>query len=481
MIIFKQPLRTPDAPAGQAATAPAAKAAPNAPAPKATPRAQPPANKAAQAGPRAQAPAPTPENLNESAADRAIARKAASDAANAPRERPKRAQVQKLDDIKKLSSQNVRNPKTTTVETDDMALPEPKPEAPRAEYIEGRPDPKTARKNQEPVPDEALDTVIGEVENTDDFPNPEDLEQALVSEEEVQEKAFVPNLKFKAYGQEHDVPERFQSLITDAESEKEVKDVLTRAHAFDRTRERLTMADNYIERDLAPKLAHYDGIRAELGELAQAGDIFGLAERFGIDTNKVLIAAADRIRMEQADPSVRAMHEARVKAERESRESARRLNTLEAQAAETAASEKTRVFQSLLARDDVSALAATFDERQGKPGTFAKMIQQRAQSIYLNSKAAADAGRGQVIDLTPQQAILQFMQEYGLTLSPAAPGQTKATPQTPNKPTSQAPGGTRTPKTIPNIQSRPAAPGPGRPEIKSVKDIEKIRREKYGR
>ncbi len=476
MIIFKQPLRSPDAAPGTPASAPAR--APSAPAPKPQAKAPAAAPRGAQAGPRDNAPAPSEQNIQESAADRAIARKAAADAERAPREKPKVAKVAKLDDIKALNSNKVRVRKTATVETDNMALPEPKPEAPRLE--DGRPDPKRSRQSQAP------EVEAEPVE--DDFPAPLEMVDAVEAEEVVQDEPleteaepFTPNLKFKAYGQEFDIPERFQGLITDAESEKEVHNVFSRAHAFDKTRERLGQADQHIQRELMPRLNHYDGIRAELGELAQSGDIFGLVERFGIDANKVLMAAAERIRMEQADPAIRQEHERRVAAEKANRESTRRIETLEAQTANNARAEKTRVFESLLIRDDVSAVANSFDEKLGEPGAFKKMIQARAQSIYLNSERDARGDPTKIVDLTPQQAILGFMQEYGLTLSPQAP-------KAPGKPANAAPARTpgaapaaRTPKTIPNINSRTNAVGSGKPEINGIKDIIAARKQKYGR
>lgn len=477
MNIFQTPVRSPDdAPSGQAA----APSKSPAPAPRLSPKA--PSAEPRTPGPQGRGePAPSADNIQESAADRAIARKAAADAAGQKKEKPKPAKVKSLEEIKKLSSQNVRERKTNSVETDNMALPEPKPEPARAELEDGRPDPKRARKAAPPEMEEP--GLEQEEVLEDDFPAPIDLVDAEVEEEVVQDDpVFTPNLKFKAYGEEFDIPERFQGLITDAESEKEVHSVFSRAHAFDKTNGRLREADDHIRTILHPRLNQYENIGRELTELAQSGDIFGLAERFNLDPNKVLMAAAERIRMEQADPAVRAEHERRVAAEKRDRESTRRIEQLEAQNADIARTQKTRDFESLLARDDVSAVEKEFDERQGKTGSFRKMIQQRAQSIYLNSKIAADAGKGQIVDLTPAQAIQGFMQEYGLTLSPSAPGPKKAPQANPGQarvPNAAAPN--RTPKAIPNIKSRPATPGTAKPEFKSIKEIEAFRKQNYGR
>ena len=121
----------------------------------------------------------------------------------------------------------------------------------------------------------------------------------------------------------------------------------------------------------------------------------------------------------------------------------------------------------VMARPDISAVAQSFDAQAKNPGAFRQLVVSRGELEWHRS--------GGKIDLTPQQAIDLVMKDYGIragTVAPAAPTSAVVAP---------APAGTSTaPKTsiIPNVQGKTTSPL--RPKPKSIAEIEKITKEKYG-
>lgn len=503
-------LRSPEADAGGGTAAPvvgAAKAA-------AVRTAAPKTKAVAAAKPGAKAPAKTAasaaskpvgerggaldsQNVPESAADRALARKQASDAdarrtaqaegvkgMKKPEKPAKGAKVQSLADIKKKHSSNVEQPIETEVEVDPEALPNPKMEA-------GRPDPEVkSRRRADPEgetvarEDEPEVQALATDESSAEVTEPLEGEPPVEGEETVEE--FVAKTKFTAYGKEHDIPEMFHSLMTTPETERTVHDVFERAQAFDKTKERLAQVDQYFQQEIAPELTGYRQTREELVGMAKERDLFALASKFGFSENDILHLASERLSILESGPEEKRRHAELQRSRQEQRESARRIAELENKSMESAQLAKRTAFESVLARDDIQALAKEIDEKMGSQGYFARSIWQHGKQVYKDSAELARMGRGHIVDLAPEDAVKDFMRVNGLSFpeapatttsakGAAAPAKGKAAAQATATPAPK-------PKIIPNLGTKPSGtPSGARPVVNSIKDIERIRKEKYGR
>lgn len=420
----------------------------------------------------------------ESAVDRAMARKKAADDQERAEKREAKASKKKINslaDLRKLHSSKVapEELKHGDIEVDGGALPNPRP----PELERGRPEPKV--KTQTKV--QHVEQVEEETPETD---GRGDIETAQVEEgqvaeasEEAQTEEYKPNLKFKAYGKEHDIPELFHSLITSPETERAVHEVFEKSQAFEKTKAAYANLERVVSEQIYPELEFYRNVREDLNDFAGRGDVFGLLGKFGFDERKVLQAAAERVSLLEASPEVRAMHEGRERAEALNRESARRLAALERKSAESDRLAKRLAFESTLARGDVAAVAQEFDQKMGKPGSFGRMVAQHAHQVYLSSVDMAQSGRGRVIDLTPEQAVQDFMRVYGLSFPDVETVAADSTPaRQAAKPVAKATATqAQKPKIIPNIGSRAASTTDARPVFKTARDIANYRKQRFGR
>lgn len=286
-----------------------------------------------------------------------------------------------------------------------------------------------------------------------------------------EEGAFTPSFKYKAFGKEHDIPEIFKGVITNPESEREVQQVLERAHAMDRFKTNLTQLDTMVKEQIAPEIQFHRKTRQEFNELLNRGDIMGVLRKMNVSEEKFLQAAAERATIRTLPPEQRAQYEAREQAEAQRTQAANQVQQLQEQVQNMQASAKSYAIQSTFARGDVRAVADEFDGRVGQPGAFEKMVRDHGALLY-----------SQGTDITPEQAVSAVMQRYGLQVptggnaagSPqvTTPVGSRAAPQAPARPPA---------KVLPNITSRAAATVRSKPTINNVEDLRKLRAQTRGR
>ena len=365
-----------------------------------------------------------------------------------------RGKVGSLDDIKKLSTKARATGELEgkTVDLDPGAAPGSDPLQSRAE---GTPNP------------EVIPAAKGSAVSTPIEGDPE-AEAAL----EVDPNQYQPNLKYKAYDEEHDIPERFRDLIKDPESEKEVHEVFQKLHGFEKVKENYQNLDKQVRETIVPEVNFFRGKVGEINEALARKDLFGAMKILNVPEEMVLHAVAERVRLMDMPPEQRAMHDARVAAEERERASARQLQSLEARVQESEKLAKRSAFESLLAREDVASVENDFDGRLAKPGAFKQLIVDHGHLVYIQSE-----GR---INLSPEQAYQEVVRKYGLNVTArSAPNQ--GNPPSKAAPKATAPAQPPTPKIIPNVASNAASTTRARPQINSVDDIRKERKLRFGR
>lgn len=102
---------------------------------------------------------------------------------------------------------------------------------------------------------------------------------------------FAPNFKVKAYGKEFEIPEKFRSLMTDAATEKEVRDVFEKAFAIEEYKpkqEAIRQKLEQYEQKILPAYAKQDAFVQEAMHHTKNKDFDSFFETVGINTNDVL-------------------------------------------------------------------------------------------------------------------------------------------------------------------------------------------------
>lgn len=261
---------------------------------------------------------------------------------------------------------------------------------------------------------------------------------------------YVSNYKFVAYGKENDVPELFRSLIKDEKSDKEVKQFLSKAYAF----EPLASKKQEIERSYKDLSARVERPLAFL----EKKDYESFFKSTNIPDEAILEAALNRLKYREMDPQQRAQYDAQ-NAERE------RLYELEMQNQQyqqqymqMAVQTRSVELDSKLNSAEIKELVQNFDSAYGKPGSFRNAVIDRAAYIH------ATTGE----DISVEDAIERVKQEYLPFLAKAQ----QAQPSVGTTPAAKPP-------VIPNLGSGHHS-SPARKIIKSSDDLRKVYQEKFG-
>lgn len=283
------------------------------------------------------------------------------------------------------------------------------------------------------------------------------------SEAAAQEKAalaqFKASLKFKAAGKEHDVPELFHSLMTDAEKEKYVHKLLSKAHGIEVVQERAKRAMESRDQIYQAYSQVMEPIK--LGQEAyKRGDMDTVFSTLRIDPNKVLQWAYEKVQLSQMSPEQRQLHEAKTSAERRAWEQERQITALSQQSLEQQADQLDQMIDLVLERQDFSSIAQEYDTRKGKQGAFRDLVALMGDQEYQRS--------GKLIP--PLEAAKAAVDLLGLKVgAPAQPA--AAAPQTVAQP---APAPAAQPKvTLPNVGGQKAS-APAKSKPKSIDDLRKI-------
>ena len=292
--------------------------------------------------------------------------------------------------------------------------------------------------------------------------------------------AFAPNFKFKVMDQEHEIPEKFRELIKDATTEKEVREIFEKAYGLDHQKpkyEQLKTKHTEVERNFNDVLGAVQDLRSVYQQAVNTGNLLLLDDffdRLKIPDQVILQYALAKVQYGELDPEARKAYDQQVFAQKRLLDLEKQNQGYSQQAMSAATHAKGALLDSCLARPDIQAIAQAFESAPGrKPGDFRKSVCEHGEYVWFKTN-------GQM-DLSPEEAIQQVMQRFGVIVPP--PGGQQAIPNTAANPLSAAPQpGTAAANTtaasrpaapvIPNVVSRAASPM--KPKPRSIADLRKL-------
>lgn len=321
--------------------------------------------------------------------------------------------------------------------------------------------------------------------------------------EEGEEESHVPVTKFKAgvwnkdtkqlEQREFEIDPKFHGIMKDAESEKLVRELHEKAFGLESIKERFNETRQNaqaLSEENRQIVSSINGVRSLYQTAVKSGNLHKLDfffQKLDIPQQVILQYALEKVKLNEMAPEQRQAVETSLKAEKDAEDLRAQMLDQQSDDASQSAAVKQQMVEAVLERPAVAALVEEYDTRVGKPGAF-KAAVFREGSLAWNTER---------LDLTPQQAVQRVIENYGLAdgkhklppgQQPGGAGAQNAQAQVvPNKgdqnPQSVANGGKkvvkRTDKTIPNVSGRDAN-SPLPPKFKSVDDIVKHRKEKYG-
>lgn len=263
---------------------------------------------------------------------------------------------------------------------------------------------------------------------------------------------FQPNTTFKVYDEEHQIPERFHALMTDAESEKEIRELYEKAFGLDKVKPKYQEVRKKYE-EMAP-LAETWG---KLNEAYNNKDYENFFKGLGVTDEAVFEYAQKLLAYDELTAEQKAEYD-RVVAERSELSTLRQeVNSLRDAQTNYSAQVRGQELDTELARPEVAQIVEKYDSVYGQ-GAFRNLAIDTGESAWKTQQVDYGA-RDVVAHLARQYAPFIAAPQAQASVAQAAQGQPMVVP--PKK------------ETIPNIQGQSTSPM--RQEVKSIDDLKKIR------
>lgn len=264
----------------------------------------------------------------------------------------------------------------------------------------------------------------------------------------LQTPAFAPNFKFKVMDKEHEIPAYLQSVIKDADSEKQVKELMEKAYGLDFVKPKLQETREQFQQVRGEHMALLGQVD-EVRQMYQRGDLGGMFDRLKIPHEKVLQWVVDQINYNQLPPEQKQVLDARKTAEDRAVAAERQASSFQTQHEQILTSQVQMALESSLARPEVKTVAEAFDTRMGKQGAFMDEVKRRGDYAWRT--------KGELVP--PDQLVQELVGLIGAQApqqQPVAPAQPASAPQAPAAPqTRQAQA--KPPSVIPNISGSSAS------------------------
>ena len=211
-------------------------------------------------------------------------------------------------------------------------------------------------------------------------------------------------------------------------------------------------------------MKQFEDVTSDLRTTYQRGDLDGFFKKMNINPDKIFNWVLDKVKYNQMTPEQRADVDLRQQAQHKAWEAESRIQNVSQREMQMAVQLKEVQLTQTLGRAEVKSMSDAFDARVGRPGAFRDAVIKHGETTWIRSNGT--------IDLTPEQAIEDFVKWYG---NPAAQSANAAGAQ--QAAAQQAAAQTAQPKVnvIPNVAGRTASPLKAKP--KSIEDLKRLHKE----
>lgn len=275
---------------------------------------------------------------------------------------------------------------------------------------------------------------------------------------------FQPNFKFKAFGKEHELEEFWRPLVKDQDSEKKVKDLFTRAYAFDDLKSRFDGTQKEYESVFQEYTALDRDVRRVTNYLNR-GDLDNFFRSIGLNEEKIYEWVEQKIQNQNLPPEQRRQLESQAQ-ERQRAYDLEMENQEWVDRYQNQAVEARKVqLDMVMSRPEVASAASAWDSRMGQLGAFTSLVVEEAQKAWFVEK----------VDLSAEQAVQRVLTKYGKLIDTGM-----AAPQAPVPTPNGVPGQSQAPQAqakpvIPAVNGRGTSPVKKSPQ--SLDDLRAMAKE----
>lgn len=276
--------------------------------------------------------------------------------------------------------------------------------------------------------------------------------------------SYTPNFTYKVYGKENTIDPIFHPLIKDADTEKKIRSLFTKANSFDPVfSEKQKIQEEYS--GFKEKVEQRDRAIETVNGYLQKGDMHSFFQALKIPEDMVLKYALDRVQYRDMSPEQRAQVDAQYQQQHRAMTLEEQNQMLVQRVQQESARARTVELDTELSRPEVVSAANAFDARANQAGAFRQEIIDRGIFLWQTRQQ----------DVPAKQVIQEVMARYGLnSIEPNINNNGANGFQFAGA--NQAPEQTKPKPVIPNIRGSGASPV--RKVPRSIEDLKKLAAQK---
>jgi len=228
-------------------------------------------------------------------------------------------------------------------------------------------------------------------------------------------EAYKANYKYKAALQEKEIEEFWRPLIKDADSEKRIKEALTKLDGFDAVKEsRESVLQQYDS--LHNDYQEQSQLVSRVTSAVERKDLSSVFRQLGVSSQDIFNWTHQQLQVMELPPDQRqALQEAEA-ARNKNFEMEEQMSQFQRMYEDQAVQARTMQLDFMLSRPEVQSASNAWDNSMGQPGSFRDLVIQEAQTAYYQENT----------DLSAEQAVQRVMQKFGKVLNLTTLGQQSA-------------------------------------------------------
>ena len=278
-------------------------------------------------------------------------------------------------------------------------------------------------------------------------PAPETAAPAEISGEQPEVPAYTPNFKVKVMDRELEIPEKFRTIMKDANTEKEVREVFEKAYGLAHVKKKYKKTKEMYD-EVHGKYTELEKDLKTASKYLNNKDFQGFFDMLGINEKDVFQYVNKRLQYQELTPEQRAEYDRQSNFQRQAITKESQLEELQAKVRQQEQNQLSWELDQRLKSPEVANYASQYEARLGE-GSFKQAVATAAEAHFYRT------GK----DLTPDEAVKHYLQIVGYNPQAVAPAVS---------PTTTSAG---KPPVIPNIAGKSGSPVAKAP--KSFDDLRK--------
>lgn len=269
--------------------------------------------------------------------------------------------------------------------------------------------------------------------------------------------AWQPNFKYKAGGEEREIPEWLRASVKNQEHEKQIRELHEKVYGFDKLKGTSTKLEAQIQQ-VMPEYSSLKNTVSKVVQFRDAGDLTSFFEATGVSKQSVAQWMMKELSLQDMAPEQRAVYENEQSLRKKNYELQEQVASLSQNATQGQQQAQAMSLQSALARPEVKSVSDSFNARMANPDAFWNFVCQ--QGDFMERTGGKP--------VTAEEAVQESIRLLGPS---SVPGQAQmGTPQ------AQAQGAASpTPPVIPNVSGRNSSPT--KKVAKSIDDLRRMAKE----